>query len=176
MYLGKQGVELASDLEEVQNVVDVTFGQEGTKKIGSFAGRGIRVFRRHQAGGPEFSGTFGALMKGAGVSGEALETMSQNLTALSGDMASFHNLKRKHSRSSRSGISGETEPLKQLGINMSVANMEAFALSKGIGKSFSAMTQGEKDAAVPVPYGPRPRMSRGISPGLRTAFPTSRNC
>ena len=144
-YLGKQGVELASDLEEVQNVVDVTFGQEGAKKIGSFADRALQSFGVTELEAKKFSGTFGALMKGAGVSGEALETMSQNLTALSGDMASFHNLSAEEAfEKLRSGISGETEPLKQLGINMSVANMEAFALSKGIGKSFSAMTQGEK--------------------------------
>ena len=145
VYLGKQGVQLASDLEEVQNVVDVTFGEQSAKKIDSFADRALQSFGVTELEAKKFSGTFGALMKGAGVSGEALETMSQNLTALSGDMASFHNLSAVEAfEKLRSGISGETEPLKQLGINMSVANMEAFALSKGVTKSFSSMSQGEQ--------------------------------
>ena len=46
----------------------------------------------------------------------------------------------------RAGIMGETEPLKSLGINMSVANMEAFALSKGIKKSWSEMSQAKQVA------------------------------
>lgn len=145
VYLGKKGVELASDLEEVQNVVDVTFGAEGAGKIDAFAKKALSSFGITELEAKKFNGTLGALMKGAGISGEALTTMSQNLTALSGDMASFHNLSAEEAfEKLRSGISGETEPLKQLGIDMSVANMEAFALSKGIGKSFSAMTQGEK--------------------------------
>lgn len=143
--LGKKGVELASDLEEVQNVVDVTFGPEGAGKIDAFAKKALNSFGITELEAKKFNGTLGALMKGAGISGKALTTMSQNLTALSGDMASFHNLSAEEAfEKLRSGISGETEPLKQLGIDMSVANMEAFALSKGIGKSFSAMTQGEK--------------------------------
>ncbi len=143
--LGKKGVELASDLEEVQNVVDVTFGPEGAGKIDAFAKKALNSFGITELEAKKFNGTLGALMKGAGISGEALTTMSRNLTALSGDMASFHNLSAEEAfEKLRSGISGETEPLKQLGIDMSVANMEAFALSKGIGKSFSAMTQGEK--------------------------------
>ena len=143
--LGKKGVELASDLTEVQNVVDVTFGPEGAGKIDAFAKKALNSFGITELEAKKFNGTLGALMKSAGISGEALTTMSRNLTALSGDMASFHNLSAEEAfEKLRSGISGETEPLKQLGINMSVANMEAFALSKGIGKSFSAMTQGEK--------------------------------
>lgn len=64
---------------------------------------------------------------------------------LSGDFASFFNIANDEAFAKiRSGISGETEPLKQLGINMSVANLEAYALSQGIKKSYSAMTQAEQ--------------------------------
>lgn len=67
------------------------------------------------------------------------------LTGLSGDIASFYNLDTDTAfEKIRSGISGETEPLKQLGINMSVANLEAYALSKGITKSYNAMSQAEQ--------------------------------
>lgn len=71
-----------------------------------------------------------------------MEGMSKKLTELSADMASFYNLSNDMAfEKIRSGISGETEPLKQLGINMSVANLEAYALSQGIRTSFQNMDQ-----------------------------------
>lgn len=87
----------------------------------------------------------GAMLDSMQVDDNKMLTMSKNLTALSGDMASFYNLSGDDAFNKlRAGISGETEPLKQLGINMSVANMEAFALSQGITKSYNAMTQAEQ--------------------------------
>ena len=60
-------------------------------------------------------------------------------------MASFYNLNSDEAFAKiRSGISGETEPLKQLGINMSVANLEAYAMAQGIDKSYDSMTQAEQ--------------------------------
>ena len=60
-------------------------------------------------------------------------------------MASFYNLDIETAfEKIRSGISGETEPLKQLGINMSVANLEAYALAQGIETSYNSMTQAEQ--------------------------------
>ena len=60
-------------------------------------------------------------------------------------MASFYNLDVEQAfEKIRSGISGETEPLKQLGINMSVANLEAFALANGIGTAYDKMSQAEQ--------------------------------
>ena len=71
--------------------------------------------------------------------------MSTAMVGLAGDMASFYNLDHEEAFNKiRSGISGETEPLKQLGINMSVANLNAFALSQGIGKTYDSMTQSEQ--------------------------------
>ena len=59
--------------------------------------------------------------------------------------ASFYNLSNEEAfEKIRAGISGEAEPLKQLGINMSVANLEAFALSQGINKSYQEMSQAEQ--------------------------------
>ena len=79
------------------------------------------------------------------MSGEQVTEMSTDLAGLAADMASFYNLDFDTAfQKIRSGISGETEPLKQLGINMSVANLEAFALSKGITKAFNDMSQGEQ--------------------------------
>ena len=137
-------IGLASDLEEVQNVVDVTFGQ-GNKTIEAFAQSAATSFGLSELSAKQYMGTMGAMLKSMGLTSGAVQTMSMDLAGLAGDMASFYNLDTDEAFAKiRSGISGETEPLKQLGINMSVANMEAFALSQGINKSYNAMTQAEQ--------------------------------
>ena len=145
LNIGKDAIQAASDLEEVQNVVDVTFGEAGAQKIESWAQKAGTQFGLTETQAKKFTSTLGAMMKSAGMSGEQVTEMSTDLAGLAADMASFYNLDFDTAfQKIRSGISGETEPLKQLGINMSVANLEAFALSKGITKAFNDMSQGEQ--------------------------------
>lgn len=137
----KECVELGSDLTEVQNVVDVTFG-DSAPKINAWAKTTANAFGISELSAKQFSGTMGAMLKSMGFSKDAALDMSTSLVELSGDMASFYNLDVQTAFDKiRSGISGETEPLKQLGINMSVANLEAYALSQGITQSYNSMTQ-----------------------------------
>lgn len=141
---GKSAIELGSDLAEVQNVVDVTFGNMSSA-IDEFAQNAITQFGLSEKSAKQYASTMGAMLKSMGLEqGQAYE-MSTMLTGLAGDIASFYNLTSDEAFSKiRSGISGETEPLKQLGINLSVANLEAFALAQGITKSYNAMTEQEK--------------------------------
>lgn len=140
----KESISLASDLDEVQNVVDVTFG-EGAKTIDSWSQSLIASFGLSELKAKKYSSTMGAMLKSMGLTDSQVLTMSQDMTELAADMASFYNLEHDEAfEKIRAGISGETEPLKQLGINMSVANMEAYAMSQGITKSYNAMTQAEQ--------------------------------
>lgn len=141
---GKESIKLASDIQEVQNVIDVTFGK-GAKQIEQFAQSAAESFGLSELSAKQYTGTMGAMLKSSGLATSAAQEMSMALTGLAGDMASFYNLDTDMAfEKIRSGISGETEPLKQLGINMSVANLEAYALSKGITKSYNAMSQAEQ--------------------------------
>lgn len=141
---GKESIQAASDLEEVQNVVDVTFGA-GASQIDSWAKTAQSQFGLTETQAKRFTSTMGAMMKSAGLAGPEIVGMSEDLAGLAADMASFYNLDFDTAfQKIRSGISGETEPLKQLGINMSVANLEAFALTQGITKAFDKMSQGEQ--------------------------------
>lgn len=145
LNLGKDAVQAASDLAEVQNVVDVTFGDAGAAKIEAWAKKAGEQFGLTETQAKRFTSTLGAMMKSAGMSGDEITEMSTDLAGLAADMASFYNLDFDTAfQKIRSGISGETEPLKQLGINMSEANLNAFALQKGLEKTFAQMTQGEK--------------------------------
>lgn len=77
----------------------------------------------------------GAMLTSTGIAREEIVGMSKDMVALAGDMASFYNLNSQEAFDKiRAGISGETEPLKALGINMSDANLEAFALSQNMEK------------------------------------------
>ena len=137
-------ISAASDLAEVQNVVDVTFG-ESSKKIDAWAQAAGNNFGLTETQAKRYASTIGAMIKSQGIAQKDVLDMSESLAGLAADMASFYNLDFDTAfEKIRSGISGETMPLKQLGINMSVANMEAFALEQGITKSYSAMSQGEQ--------------------------------
>ena len=141
---GKAAVQAASDLEEVQNVVDTTFG-ESAAQIEKWAKAAGQQFGLTETQAKKFTSTLGAMAKSAGLAGPEIVDMSTDLAGLAADMSSFYNLDFETAfQKIRSGISGETEPLKQLGINMSVANLEAYALSKGITKAFNTMSQGEQ--------------------------------
>ncbi len=141
---GKQAVAVASDLREVQNVVDVTFGSMA-QDVNDFAGGALKQFGLSELSAKQYTSTMGAMLKSSGISGDAVRDMSIEVAKLTADMASFYNLEGDVAfQKIRSGLSGETEPLKQLGINMSVANMEAYAMSQGINKAWREMTQAEQ--------------------------------
>ena len=139
-----ESVGLASDLQEVQNVVDVTFGSDA-KTIETWSKKANKQFGLTELQAKKYTSTLGAMMKSSGLTGKAVTSMSTDLAGLAAEMASFYNLDFETAfEKIRSGISGETEPLKQLGINMSVANLEAYALSQGIDTAYESMTQAEQ--------------------------------
>ncbi len=140
----KKGVSLASDLQEVQNVVDVTFG-DGAAQIYEWSDAAAESFGMSSLSAQKFTGTIGAMLKSQNIASDSIGEMSTALVGLAGDMASFYNLDVEQAfEKIRSGISGETEPLKQLGINMNVANLEAYALSQGIEKTWNSMSVAEQ--------------------------------
>lgn len=140
-----QAIDYASDLTEVQNVVDTVFGDNSA--VDAWAKNMIDSFGLSELSAKQFAGTLGSMLTSSGMTGQAVEDMSMSLTELAGDMASFYNLDAEEAFTKiRSGISGETEPLKQIGINMSVANLEAYALAQGLSKTYDKMSQAEQVA------------------------------
>ena len=140
-----EGIDLASNLSEVKNVVDTTFGPEGAAKIYAWSNAAASAYGISNLNAQRYTGTLGAMLKSMNLSDDAVLEMSTSLVGLAGDMASFYNLDIDEAfEKLRSGISGEAEPLKQLGINLSVANLEAYALSQGIETAYNSMTQAEQ--------------------------------
>ncbi len=143
---GAACIELGSDLEEVQNVVDVTFPAM-SKRVDAFAQGAAEAFGLSETMAKQFTGTFGAMAKAFGFSEEAAYDMSTALTGLAGDVASFYNLDQKEAYTKlKSVFTGETESLKDLGIVMSQTALDSYALAKGFGKTTAKMTEAEKVA------------------------------
>ena len=90
-------------------------------------------------------GVFNTIISGFGVASDKAYLMSKNLTQLGYDISSFFNITFKDAMQKlQSGISGELEPLRRLGYDLSVARLQEEALALGIKKKVSAMTQAEK--------------------------------
>lgn len=141
---GKEAIELASDMQEVQNVVDTAFG-EMAYKMEQFADTSIKMYGISRLAAKQTGSTFAAMASGMGLALDTATDVAVALTGLSADMASFYNVTQETASTAlKSVFTGETETLKQFGIVMTQTNLEAYALSQGITKSYKAMTEAEK--------------------------------
>lgn len=141
---GKAAINLASDLQEVQNVVDTAFGGMAYK-MEEFSKTAIETYGISELTAKRTASTYMAMAKGMGIAEDAGSDMALTLTGLTADMSSFYNVSQEMADTAiKSIFTGETESLKQYGIVMTEVNLEQFALSHGITKSLSAMTQQEK--------------------------------
>ena len=142
----KSCLELGSNLSEVQNVVDVTFGNLNGE-VDKFAQNAITQFGLGQTVTKKYVGTFGAMAKAFDFNNQAALEMSKTLTGLTGDVASFYNMSSDEAFTKlKSVFTGETETLKDLGVVMTQNALDQYALANGFGKTTSAMTEQEKTA------------------------------
>ena len=108
------------------------------EQVGEIMGIDPGQFMRNQ-------GTFQTIIEGFGVISDKAYLMSKNLTQLGYDISSYYNITFENSMQKlQSGISGELEPLRRLGYDLSVARLQEEALALGIKKKVSEMTQAEK--------------------------------
>ena len=143
---GKECLELGSDLAEVQNVVDVTFPAM-TSQVDKFAKSAAASFGLSETMAKQYTGTFGSMAKAFGFTEQQAYDMGTSLTGLAGDVASFYNLSQDEAYTKlKSVFTGETESLKDLGVVMTQAALDSYALANGFGKTTSEMSEAEKVA------------------------------
>lgn len=141
---GKQAIDTASDIQEVQNVVDTAFSSMAYK-MEEFAKTSVKQFGISQLSAKQMGSTFMAMGASMLDNMEEASDMAINLTARAADMSSFYNKSiEETSYALKSIYTGETESLKEYGVVMTQVNMEEFARQQGINKSIQAMTQAEK--------------------------------
>jgi len=140
-------INAASDLSESINKVDVVFGNQADGIL-EWSKNAATALGQSQGQALEALGTFGNLFDSMGIGEESTADMSKGLVQLASDLASFNNIDPTEALEKlRSGIVGETEPLRTLGVNLSAAAVEMKALEmtgKATGKE---LTEQEKVAA-----------------------------
>lgn len=169
--VGKIGsaVDLASQLTEVQNVVDTTFG-DMARKVDDFTKTSIQDFGMSELTVKQISSRFQALGTSIGISSEqvangtavankalmsqnntlykttdSMADMSLNLTRLAGDMASFYDVDQADvAKSLQSIFSGTIAPLRRYGLDLTQATLSEWAMKNGLDANIKSMTQAEK--------------------------------
>lgn len=169
--VGKLGstVDLASQLTEVQNVVDTTFGDMASK-VDDFTKTSIQDFGMSELTVKQISSRFQALGTSVGISSQqvangtavankalmsqnntlykttdSMADMSLNLTRLAGDMASFYDVDQADvARSLQSIFTGTIAPLRRYGLDLTQATLSEWAMKNGLDANIKSMTQAEK--------------------------------
>lgn len=141
---GKEALNIASDLQEVENVVEVSFGNM-KQKVEDFADTALEKFGMTELQAKKTASTYMAMNKGMGLDGEKAAQMAIDAAGRTGDIASFYNMKQEEADTMMKSIwTGETESLKRIGVVMTETNLNMFAMQKGLGKTTQQMTQQEQ--------------------------------
>ena len=137
-------VDAANTYIEDMNLFSVAMGKYA-ESARNYAQEVANVMGIDPGSWMRYQGVFQTLATGFGVAGDRAAVMSQQLTQLGYDISSFYNIDVENAMLKlQSGLSGELEPLRRIGYDLSQARLEAEALSLGIEKNFSDMTQAEK--------------------------------
>ena len=140
----KESINIASDLTEVQNVVDVTFGNF-KQKIEDLAKVSIPELGMSELTTKQIASRFQAMGTAMGISQRGMADMSTELTRLAGDMASFYNVEQKAVGEDLEAIfTGQTKPLRQYGLDLTEATLQEWAMKQGIDANINSMSQMEK--------------------------------
>lgn len=142
--MGKESLSLASDLTEVQNVVDTAFGSM-SQKMEDFADTAIETYGISKLTAKNIGSTYTAMARGMGQSLDEATDKALEMTGRVADIASFYNLTIDRANTiGRAVYSGETEPLKQIGVIMTEDQLAAFALANGYDTLYKNMNAAQK--------------------------------
>ena len=141
---GKRSVDAASDLAEAQNVVDTAFGAMSWK-MEQFAATALETYGISELTAKNMGSTYMAMAKGMGVATDAASDMAVTLTGRLSDIMSFYNKTQSEVDTiGRALITGETEPLKAIGVVMTQTNLSAYAMAQGFAKTYDEMSSNEQ--------------------------------
>lgn len=164
-----QAMTLASNLTEVENVINHTFGALRTK-LDAFTKDSIEKFGMAELAAKQYAGRFQAMGKAMGISadsvarstdflnkklgksakiygdlGNSMADVSVNITKLTSDYASFFDVAQSDvAEDFQSIFTGTTKPLRQYGLDLTAVNLKQFALNNGLNANIATMTQAEK--------------------------------
>lgn len=160
-----QSITLASDLVEVQNVVNTVFG-DMTAKVEQYADRSIEQFGMSELAFKQYASRFQAMGSAMGIDSgligqansflnkstngyvalsDSMADVSMTLTQLTADMASFYNVEQSAVAEDLAAIfTGETRPLRTYGLDLTQATLSEWAMKQGLDANIQSMSQAEK--------------------------------
>lgn len=139
-------IELGSSIAELENVTSTVFPTM-SGQLESFSKSALQQYGLTEMQTKKMMGTFGAMAQSFNYTEAQSYAMSESLTGLVGDVASFYNLEHDVAYTKiKSVFTGETESLKELGIVMTQTALDEFAMRQGMGKTVQQMNEQEKVA------------------------------
>lgn len=165
---GKEAINLASDLTEVQNVVENSFGTKGTEAVEKFTETSIEKLGMSELTAKKTASRFQAMGNAMGITADqvanatskvadrmnkdlydttadTMGAMSLNLTSLAADMASFYNVEQDAVSTALNSIyTGNTRPLRQFGLDLTQATLSEWAMKNGLDADIQSMSQAQK--------------------------------
>lgn len=141
---GAAAVKFASDLNESLNKVEVAF-RNNANEVKNWSDTTLQKFGIAKGTALDMAAGFGDMATSMGLNTKQASEMSMELVGLAGDLASFKNISIDVANTALTSVfTGETESLKKLGIVMTEANLQEYALSKGIKTRVKDMSEAEK--------------------------------
>lgn len=142
--VGKQVLTLGGNLTEIDHIVESVFG-DMAQYVDTWSKTAIEKFGIASQSAKQYSGTLSAMFQASGLAQKDAGIMGVRLTELAGDLSAFYNIDTETAfKKIQSGMAGMVRPLRDLGIDLTAATLSEYALSQGIQKSYTDMTQAEK--------------------------------
>lgn len=139
-------LNLGSALTEVENITNVAFPNM-SKQVDDFAKNAADSFGLSETMAKRFTGMYGTMAKQFGFANKEAFDMATTLAGLAGDVASFYDMTQDEAYTKLKAVfSGETEVLKDIGVVMTQAALDQYALANGYGKTTAKMSEQEKVA------------------------------
>lgn len=140
----KSAISLSSELTEAQNRLQYVF-DESAGSVTEFARTSAMNFGLTENAATKFSATFGGILSASGIASDELAGFSENLTKMTGDLASFYDVDQDvFFKKLQAGLAGNAAALRTYGINVSATNLELYRMSKGIQTAYKDMDQASR--------------------------------
>lgn len=140
----ESAISLSSELTEAQNRLQYVFG-ESADSVTEFAQTTAKAYGLTENAATKFTATFGGILSASGIASDELASFSENLTKMTGDLASFYDVDQDvFFKKLQAGLAGNAAALRTYGINVSATNLELYRMSKGIQTAYEDMDQASR--------------------------------
>lgn len=144
LTVGKKLVDLSSEMYEFGRIADNVFG-ENAKEVEDWAKTVGSAYVDSTNAAQKYLGTIGTMFSNKGIDGDNLKEMSENVVKLTGDFANFYNLSKDDAFNKiQKALEGSAKALKDYGINVSDANVNAYLLAQGYKVQLSSLSEAEQ--------------------------------